>query len=178
MHAQGQNATTPKTSPCQLPPAADMSLQALVRVVPATDQVQRRRNTLAVRPSRRARTGDKDTCGSRNWHCGRCHKSRTHRSRPIRAHRAIAGPPWAADQDEPTFRTSAVPEMRQGKPPSGGSLRSDHALSGTRHDRGRITMEDRLSRLCPDLGLLQRLPRPVYAERTAVRAAHDPFGPV
>src|SRR6202042_824856 len=61
---------------------------------------------------------------------------------------------------------------------SGGNLRSNHALCNARHDRRRITMEDRLSRLCPDLSLRQRLSRPVYAERTAVRAAHDPFGPV
>ena len=61
--------------------------------------------------------------------------------------------------------------------PSGGNLRSNHALCNARHDRRQHMAEDRLSRLCPDLGLLQRLSRPVYAERTAVRAAHDPFGP-
>src|SRR5262245_22461905 len=100
MSESGQNATTPKTSLCQLPPAADMSLQALVRVVPATDQVQRRRNTLLFDQVVARLSGPV------------CHKSRTHRSRPIRAHRAIADPPWAADQDDPTFRTGAVPEMR------------------------------------------------------------------
>ena len=62
--------------------------------------------------------------------------------------------------------------------PSGGYLRSNRALSSARYDRGSITMENGLSRLRPDLGLLQSIARPVDAEGTAVRAAHDPFGPI
>jgi len=42
--------------------------------------------------------------------------------------------------------------MSQPKPPSGGGLRSNHARSGARHERGRVAMQDRLARLgvlCP-----------------------------
>jgi hypothetical protein len=60
----------------------------------------------------------------------------------------------------------------------GGCLRSNQAPYDAPHNRGRIAMENRLSRVCPDLRLLQRIPRPVYAERAAVRAAHNPFGTV
>ena len=52
------------------------------------------------------------------------------------------------------IKTIPPPRKCARKPPSGGNLRSNHAHCNARHDRGRITMEDRLSRLCPDLGLL------------------------
>src|SRR5579863_6303094 len=45
--------------------------------------------------------------------------------------------------------------------PSGRGFRSDRALAGARDHRGRVAVQDRLARLGADLGLVERVERPV-----------------